>query len=48
MLPCEFAMYPQFDRRRLLIKPLAEREHDLSHDHLLDLDAEPEPFGTGT
>ena len=37
-------MYPQFDRRRLLIKPLAEREHDLSHDHLLDLDAEPEPL----
>ena len=34
-------MYPQFDRRRLFIKPLAEREHDLSHDHLLDLEAEP-------
>jgi hypothetical protein len=31
--------HPQFDRSRLLIKPLAEREHDLSLDILLPLDA---------
>lgn len=31
--------FPQFDRSRLLIKPLAERTHDLSHSTLLALDA---------
>jgi hypothetical protein len=36
----EFDMpYPQFDRSKLLIKPLAEREHDLTLDILLSLDA---------
>ena len=34
-------MYPQFDRSRLKIKPLAEREHDLSIDSLLALDDDP-------
>ena len=34
-------MYPQFDRSKLLIKPLAEREHDLQHDSLLQLDEVP-------
>lgn len=31
-------MLPQFDRDRLLIKPLAERQHDLAHSSLLALD----------
>ncbi len=31
-------MYPQFDRSRLVLKPLAERDHDLSHSTLLELD----------
>jgi hypothetical protein len=35
--------FPQFDRSKLLIKPLAEREHDLALDVLLPLDA-PVPF----
>jgi hypothetical protein len=36
----EFDMpYPQFDRSKLLIKPLSEREHDLTLDILLPLDA---------
>lgn len=34
-------MYPQFDRSRLQIKPLAERTHDLQHSTLLPLDAPP-------
>lgn len=34
-------MYPQFDRSKLLIKPLAERQHDLAHSHLLKLDELP-------
>ena len=33
-------MQHQFDRSRLLIKPLDERNHDLSHDSLLELDAD--------
>ncbi len=37
--------FPHFDRRRLLVKPLDQRIHDLSHDHLLELDAQPEPLG---
>jgi hypothetical protein len=45
--------YPQFDRSRLQIRPLAERTHDLSLDHLLALDdvppkpAEPAPADLG-
>lgn len=31
--------YPQFDRSRLVVKPLAERQHDLTLDVLLPLDA---------
>lgn len=37
-------MFPQFDRSRLKIKPLAERTHDLSHDTLLPLDHQPPPL----
>ncbi len=33
--------YPQFDRSRLLIKPLDQRQHDLEHASLLELDAAP-------
>jgi hypothetical protein len=32
--------FPQFDRSKLLIKPLSERVHDLTRDILLPLDAE--------
>ena len=31
--------YPQFDRSRLIVKPLAERQHDLTLDVLLPFDA---------
>ena len=31
--------HPQFDRSRLIVKPLAERQHDLTLDVLLPLDA---------
>ena len=31
--------FPQFDRSRLIVKPLAERQHDLSLDVVLPLDA---------
>ena len=31
--------YAAFDRTRLLIKPLAERQHDLDLSHMLDVDA---------
>lgn len=34
-------MLPQFDRSRLLIKPLAERKHDLAHSTLLQLEELP-------
>src|SRR5262245_48699095 len=34
--------YPQFDRSRLVIKPLAERRHDLTLDCLLPLDSAPD------
>lgn len=34
-------MLPQFDRSRLIIKPLAERQHDLPLTHLLGLDELP-------
>src|SRR5262245_21741135 len=36
--------YPRFDRSRLKIQPLAERQHDLTLADLLPLDAEPPPF----
>lgn len=36
--------YPLFDRSRLVIKPLAERKHDLSLDDILPLDT-PAKFG---
>src|SRR5688572_22199494 len=39
-------MFPQFDRARLKIKPLHERQHDLFHNRLLDLDEEVERLGT--
>jgi hypothetical protein len=35
---------PSFDRSRLIIKPLAERKHDLSIDQQLPLDALPPPL----
>ena len=37
-------MYPQFDRSRLVIKPLDQRQHDLPHSRLLDLEAEMPPL----
>ncbi len=36
--------FPSFDRRRLKIKPLAERMHDLNLSAILPLDAEPPRF----
>jgi len=36
--------YPMFDRSRLQIKPLAQRQHDLDLTHLLPLDAAPGDF----
>jgi hypothetical protein len=36
--------FPQFDRSRLRIRPLAERKHDLTLDHLLSLDSPLPPF----
>ncbi len=36
--------YAVFDRSRLVIKPLAERTHDLHLDHWLSLDAPTSPF----
>jgi len=37
-------MLPSFDRSRLIIKPLAERKHDLSIDQQLPLDELPPPL----
>jgi hypothetical protein len=37
--------FPQFDRSRLLVKPLGERVHDLSHSSLLALDEMPPVLG---
>ncbi|MBI3462135.1 MAG: hypothetical protein HY000_03610 [Planctomycetes bacterium] len=37
-------MYPQFDRSRLKIKPLAERQHDIERSSLLPLDHVPPPL----
>jgi hypothetical protein len=36
--------YPQFDRTRLRIQPLAARQHDLTLAHVLPLDAAPPTF----
>lgn len=36
--------YPTFDRSRLRLRPLAERQHDLTLAHLLPLDGEPPSF----
>src|SRR5687767_4166381 len=36
--------FPQFDRSRLIIKPLAERKHDLAHASLLALEELPPPL----
>lgn len=36
--------YPTFDRSKLLIKPLAERQHDMDLACILKLDEEPPPF----
>lgn len=36
--------FKEFDRSQLIIKPLAEREHDLTIDVVMDLDAEVEEF----
>ncbi|MBM3215721.1 hypothetical protein FJZ36_12490 [Candidatus Poribacteria bacterium] len=36
--------YPQFDRSRLIVKPLAEREHDLHASSILPLDPDIEPL----
>ncbi len=35
-------MYPQFDRSRLVLQPLSDRVHDLSHSTLLELDDTPD------
>lgn len=35
----------QFDRSRLLLRPLAERQNDLDLSVIMDLDAEVEPYG---
>jgi len=34
-------MHPQFDRSRLTLQPLAQRRHDMQHDHLVALDELP-------
>jgi hypothetical protein len=36
--------FPAFDRSRLRIRPLAERNHDLTLDHILPIDAPLPPF----
>lgn len=36
--------YPTFDRCQMTLKPLAEREHDMTLADVLSLDAETEPF----
>jgi hypothetical protein len=40
-------LFPQFDRSRLLIKPLSDRVHDLPHESLLPLDHQPPPLDHG-
>ena len=37
--------YPQFDRSRLVLKPLSERKHDLDLTVILSLDKDVEPLG---
>lgn len=34
-------MFPEFDRSRLIVKPLAERVHDIQHSSFLSLDHQP-------
>ena len=41
----KFMPYPQFDRRQLEIKPLSERVHDMTLDHLLQLEDPVPPVG---
>src|SRR5689334_3295568 len=36
--------YPTFDRSRLRLRPLAERKHDLSSEHWLELEDEAPAF----
>src|SRR5579871_225518 len=36
--------FPQFDRSRLRIRPLSERKHDLTIEHLLPLESQPPPI----
>jgi hypothetical protein len=36
--------YPLFDRSRLVLRPLDEREHDMHLDYVLELDAPVEPY----
>jgi hypothetical protein len=36
--------YPQFDRSRLILRPLAERVHDMTLDDVMPLDVEVEPL----
>jgi hypothetical protein len=38
-------MLPQFDRSKLIIKPLAQRQHDIQHESLLALDHQPASLG---
>ena len=40
--------FPQFDPSRLHLLPLSERQHDVQHDSLLALDAEPVPGDAAT
>jgi hypothetical protein len=40
--------YPQFDRNRLKIRPLAEREHDVRRESLLELNHQPPPLEAAT
>ena len=41
-------MFPHFDRSRLRIKPLDQRQHDLSHTSLLELDELPDELNQPT
>jgi hypothetical protein len=41
---CNLPVLPTFDRSRLIIKPLAERQHDLSIDRQLPLEELPPPL----
>src|SRR5437763_14267907 len=43
-LSTKMSRYEQFDRSRLLVKPLAERKHDLHLDRWLGLEDPTPPF----